>query len=191
MEYFKEWLGLFSSIPRILICCWLSFGCTPSLYWIPESSSIPSCQPDRLLQWSDFVPRVPKDERAAETAVRFLLHPSLTKLQITFDHEHSWVNRELLEPENPHLIEMSKQLLAHEQVHFLISCLVVRQTNLSLLEQDDIRERLELTKLTAQRLNLQYDATTNHGQNLDAQRLWEADVMRQLQILAVQSTQAF
>lgn len=82
---------------------------------------------------------------------------------------------------------MSEQLLAHEQVHFLISCLVVRQANLSITPQDDLLEMLELTKLVAQRLNLQYDSATNHGLNLEVQNLWEAEVMRQFHELAVQS----
>jgi hypothetical protein len=133
------------------------------------------------------VPRVPEDKRGAETAIRFLLHPSERRLRMVFDHQHSWVKPDLVEPENPILRQMSEQLLAHEQVHFLISCLVVRQANLSLTEQDDLDEKLELTKVTAQRLNLQYDAATNHGQNFEAQQFWEAEVMRQFQQLEVQS----
>lgn len=133
------------------------------------------------------MPRVPKDQRGAETAIRFLFHPSERRLSIAFDHEHSWVKPDLVEPENPILGRMSEQLLAHEQVHFLISCLVVRQANLSLTEQDDLPEMLELSKLVVQRLNLQYDAATNHGLNWEVQQLWEAEVMRQFQELGVQS----
>lgn len=171
----------------ILGLCLLTLGCAPSLYWIHESSSTPSCQPDRLPQWSDFVPRVPEDKRGAETAIRFLFHPSERKLAIAFDHEHSWVKPDLVEPENPILWKMSEQLLAHEQVHFLISCLVVRQANFSLTKQNDLLKVLELTKLVAQRLNLQYDADTNHGLNLEVQQLWEAEVMRQFQELGIQA----
>ncbi len=79
---------------------------------------------------------------------------------------------------------MSERLLAHEQLHFLISCLIVRQANLSLTPQDNLWKMLELTKLVAQRLNLQYDADTNHGLNLDAQESWESDVMEQWQELS-------
>ena len=171
----------------ILVLCWLILGCAPRLFWIHDSSSIPSCQPDRLPQWNDFVPRIPKDERVAETAIRFLIHPSERKLRIVFDHKHSWVKPDLVEPENPILRRMSEQLLTHEQVHFLISCLVVRQANLSLTEQDDLLKILDLSKLLAQRRNLQYDAATNHGRNVDVQQIWEAEVMRQFQELGVQS----
>ena len=174
-----------SKLSLILGLCWLTLGCAPSLYWIHESSTTPSCQPDRLPQWSDFVPRVPEDKRGAETAIRFLFHHSERRLAIAFDHEHSWVKPELVEPENHTLWRISEQLLAHEQVHFLISCLVVRQANVSLTKQDDPYKVLELTKLVAQRLNLQYDRDTNHGLNLEVQQLWEAEVMRQFQELGI------
>ena len=108
-------------------------------------------------------------------------------MSIAFDREHSWVKPDLVEPKNSTLRRMSEKLLAHEQVHFLISCLVVRQANLSITPQDDLLEMLELTKLVAQRLNLQYDSATNHGLNLEVQNLWEAEVMRQFHELAVQS----
>jgi len=133
------------------------------------------------------VPRVPEDKRGAETAIRFFLHSSERRLSIAFDHAYSWVKPDLVEPESQILRRMSEQLLAHEQVHFLISCLVVRQANLSLTPQDDLLEILELTKLVAQRLNLQYDSATNHGLNLEVQQLWEAEVMRQFKELEFQS----
>jgi len=158
-------------------------GCSPTLTWVPDPLAIPSCQPDRLLQWSDFIPRVPQDQRGAETAIRFLHHPSQHRLSIAFDYEHSWVKPDLIEPKNAILWRMSERLLAHEQLHFLISCLVVRQANLSITKQDDLLKMLELTKLVAQRLNLQYDTDTKHGLNLDAQQSWEKEVMSQFQDL--------
>ncbi len=106
---------------------------------------------------------------------------------MVFDHEHSWVKPELLAPEDPVLKQLSEQLLAHEQVHFLISCLMVRQANLSLTAKDDLGQMLELTKLTAQRLNLQYDAETHHGLKKDVQQLWENEIMRQFHNFRVQS----
>jgi len=158
-------------------------GCAPSLTWVPDPLGIPSCQPERLLQWSDFRPRVPRDQRGSETAIRFLHHPSQHRLSMAFDFEHSWVKPDLIEPENVILWRMSGHLLAHEQLHFLISCLVVRQANLSITKQDDLLRMLELTKLVAQRLNIQYDRDTNHGLNIDAQESWETEVMHQLERL--------
>jgi len=162
-------------------------GCTPTLTWVPDPLAISSCQPDRLLQWSDFLPRVPQDQRDAETAIRFLHHPSQHRLSMAFDHEHSWVKPDLIEPENVILWRKTERLLAHEQLHFLISCLVVRQANLSITKQDDLLEMLELTELDAQRLNLQYDTDTKHGLNLDAQQSWETKVMSQFQELGTRS----
>ena len=81
---------------------------------------------------------------------------------------------------------MSEYLLAHERLHFIISCLVVRQANLSITKQDDLLQTLELTQRVAQRLNLQYDTDTNHGVNLDIQQSWESEVMRQFQELGLE-----
>ena len=170
-----------------LYLCILLVGCTPTLTWIPDPLPIPSCQPDRLLNWKDFLPRVQQDQRGAETAIRFLHHPSQHRLSIAFDHEHSWVKPELIDPQNVDLWRRSEHLLAHEQLHFFISCLVVRQANLSMTKQDNLWEMLQLAKLVAQRLNLQYDADTKHGLNFEAQQAWEAEVMSQFKELGTQN----
>ena len=166
-------------------------GCAPTLTWVPDSSPIPSCKPNRLLQWSDFSPRVPIDQKGAETAIRFYHHPPQHRLSIAFDPEHSWVKPDLIDPQNVTLWRMSEHLLAHEQLHFLISCLTVRQANRSMTEHDDLWKMLELTKSVAQRLNLQYDADTNHGLDLDAQESWESEVMSQFQELGTDSAPSF
>jgi len=167
------------SLPIFIYCV----SCAPTLSWIPDPLPLPSCQPDRLLEWPDFSPRTPQDQRGAETAIRFLHHPRQHRLSIAFDHEHSWVKRELINPTNAIHWRISENLLAHEQLHFLISCIVVRQANLSLTKDDDLWKMLELTKLVAQRLNLQYDTDTNHGLNIEAQQSWETEVMNQFQEL--------
>ncbi len=158
-------------------------SCAPTLTWIPDSSPIPSCKPDRLLEWPDFTPRMPKDQRGAETAIRFLHDPTQHRLSVEFDHEQSWVRSELIDPQDVTTWKMSELLLAHEQLHFLISCLVVRQANLSITKQDDLFRMLQLTQRVAQQLNLQYDTDTNHGVKLDIQQSWESEVMRQFQEL--------
>ncbi len=168
----------------LLGCFLFMVSCAPPLTWVPDPSPLPSCQPDRLLQWSDFLPQEPQDERAAETAIRFLHHPRQHRLSITLDYEHSWVKADLINPQNSTLWRMSEYLLAHERLHFIISCLVVRQANLSLTKQDDLLQTLQLTQRVAQRLNLQYDSDTNHGVNLDVQQAWESEVMRQFQELS-------
>ena len=170
-----------------LIFAMFLVGCAPRLTWVPDPSPYPSCQPDRLLQWSDFLPREPEDERAAETAIRFLHHPLQHRLSIALDYEHTWVKPDLINPQNSVLWRMSEHLLAHEQLHFLISCLVVRQANFSITKQDDLLRMLQLTQRVAQQLNLQYDTDTNHGLKLDVQQSWESEVMRQFQELGPDS----
>ncbi|MGB0911638.1 MAG: hypothetical protein ACPGYT_14860, partial [Nitrospirales bacterium] len=75
----------------------------------------------------------------------------------------------------------SKKLLAHEQVHYLISCLLVRQANRSLQTEEDPLKMLELVKSVAQRINIQYDRDTKHGTDEQAQTAWEVDVQQQFE----------
>ena len=84
-------------------------------------------------------------------------------MSIAFDPDHSWVKPDLIDPKNRNIWRMSEHLLAHEQLHYFISCLVVRQANFAMSKEDDLWEMLRLTKLVAQRLNLQYDTDTNTG----------------------------
>ena len=72
-------------------------------------------------------------------------------------------------------------LLRHEQLHFAISCLLVRQANVVLQSGGNLQAMLELVRATAQRLNRQYDQDTRHGVDLSRQADWERDVEQQLQ----------
>ena len=157
----------------------LTEGCGQTLQWVADPLPGPSCLPDRLLQWNDFIPRQGKEGRAAETAVRFTTDHKNGTLRVEFDPEHSWVKPELADPQNLSHRHMSEQLLAHEQIHYLISCLVVRQANLSRTPKDNLPKKLELARSVAQRLNLQYDTDTHHGINLAQQDAWQDEVMRQ------------
>lgn len=129
------------------------------------------------------MPRIPQDQRGAETVIRFLHHPSQHQLSIVFDEKRSWVRSNLIDPQTVQLWRTSEQLLAHEQLHFFISCIAVRQANLAITEQDNLLNMLKLTKSVAQHLNLQYDTDTNHGLNVEAQQSWENEVMRQFKEL--------
>ncbi len=172
------------SIRAWVTFCLMLGGCATDLRWVPDPSPQPSCDPDRLLVWTDFRPKVPTDHRGAETAIRFFVdHPS-RQIMMVLDSHRSWVKPELIEPQNARLWRTSERLLAHEQVHFLISCLLVRQANLSLSKEDNLGEVLALTKLVAQRLNTQYDSDTNHGLNFDEQQDWENEVMEQFEDLS-------
>lgn len=159
----------------------LTNACAPTIKWVQDPLDSLSCLPNRLLQWSDFSPREGKDNRAAETAIRFTLDQKTQTLQVVFDPEHSWVRSDLADPQNPVDWRKSEQLLAHEQIHYLISCLVVRQANQSLSPNDDRGQMLSLARSVAQRLNVQYDTDTQHGARISQQASWEKEVMRQFE----------
>ena len=162
----------------------LTNSCTPIIRWIQDPLDSPSCLPDRLLRWSDFSLKQGKTNRAAETAVRFTLNQKTQTLQVVFDLEHSWVRPDLANPQNPVAWRISEQLLAHEQIHYLISCFVVRQANQSFSPDDDPVQMLSLARSVAQRLNIQYDRDTQHGSLLGQQHSWEKEFMRQFEELA-------
>ncbi|RMH31573.1 MAG: hypothetical protein D6690_15620 [Nitrospirae bacterium] len=113
-------------------------------------------------------------------------HTADHRLQVRFDPRHSWVFDELVHPQNVQQWRRSQMLLAHEQVHYLISCLLVRQANYVLsIQGGNAHQMLMLVKATAQRLNTQYDADTNHGLNVDAQQSWIDEVLDQFAEVSV------
>ena len=165
-----------------IICASLA-GCSPSLQWIAEPAfGPPTCVPDRLPTWDDFSKQDPPSATpAAQTAIRFLLNDSPPYLLAKFDPEYSWVKSKSANPSNPSEWIASERLLAHEQVHFLISCLLVRQGNHALQSGEDPQKMLELVKSVAQRINVQYDQDTKHGTDNEAQMNWEIDVQQQFE----------
>ncbi|WP_447971550.1 hypothetical protein [Nitrospira sp. M1] len=158
-------------------------GCSSSLHWITEPSTpSPACIPDRLPTWDDFARKNPPAATpSAQTAIRFLLNDSPPYLIAKFDHEYSWVKPQSADSTSPAEWIASEKLLAHEQVHFLISCLLIRQANQSLQPDEDHQKMLELVKSVAQRINVQYDQDTKHGTDDQAQMNWEAQVQEQFE----------
>jgi hypothetical protein len=82
---------------------------------------------------------------------------------------------------NPLKIRSSEQLLRHEQLHYTISCMLAREANLSLINGGDPKAMLILLNAVATRMNVQYDAETNHGLNRQKQQEWEEAVQNSLQ----------
>lgn len=164
--------------------CYASLsGCSSSLQWVAEPSlPAPACVPDRLPTWDDFSRKdSPSATPSAQTAIRFLLNDSPPHLIAKFDQQYSWVKPKSADPSSPAEWIASERLLAHEQVHYLISCLLVRQANQSLQPEEDPQKMLELVKSVAQRINVQYDLDTKHGTDHDAQTDWEAQVQEQFE----------
>ncbi len=168
------WIGIFA------LCL---TGCSPSLHWITDSSlPTPSCSPDRLPTWDDFSKKDPPSATpAAQTAIRFLLQETPPYFVAKFDPNFSWVKTKIANPTRAAEWISSERLLAHEQVHFLISCLLVREANLSAQPGEDLQKTLELVKSVAQRINVQYDNDTKHGTDELAQENWELDVQSQFE----------
>src|SRR5687768_6980868 len=91
-------------------------ACAQTVTWVRDDPDVPSCHPDRLLEWQDFTPKVHRERRAAETAVRFhLADRDRPRIVAQFDSTLSWVRADFLEDWNPFTKRYSQQLLRHEQ----------------------------------------------------------------------------
>jgi hypothetical protein len=171
---------------RWVLACLISVlallhGCAPAVTWVRDDPDVASCDPDRLLQWQDFTPKVQRERRAAETAVRFrLADRDRPRIVAQFDPTLSWVRADFLEDWNPFTKRYSQQLLRHEQLHYSISCLLAREANVALLTGGDPQAMLLLLNAVATRLNIQYDNETSHGLNRQKQTEWEQAIQARL-----------
>ena len=102
-----------------------------------------------------------------------------------FDFQRSWVKESLIDPWNPEFVSESERILRHEQLHYMISCLLTRQANQTLQNGRDPTKMVHEVRSAAKRLNLQYDKDTNHGLNTEAQLDWEREIQQQLLILSI------
>ena len=89
-------------------------------------------------------------------------------------------------------VNVSERTLLHEQVHYMISCLLTRRANLTLHNGGgDPLKMAQKVKEEATRLNLQYDKDTNHGLNTQAQMDWEREIQHQLLKLSINQSGGF
>lgn len=157
-------------------------GCTSNIDWKAEPHRDPSCIPDHAPTWEEFTKSYGNRKHSAQTAVAISLvqlRPPL--LQARFDPNRSWVQPHIVEAWYPYDQSFANRLLRHEQLHFAISCLLVRQANMSMEPEDNPHQMLQLVRATAQRLNRLYDEETKHGTISSKQAQWEKDVEQQLQ----------
>ena len=165
----------------LLLLSLLLSGCSSAMRWAQDPPNVPSCVPDRLLTWEDFRPKAEVGRRAAETAVRFHLEAhSPPRILAVFDPKLSWVRADFAYTLNPLKIRSSEQLLRHEQLHYTISCMLAREANLSLMNGGDPKAMLILLNAVATRMNVQYDAESNHGLNREKQQEWEEAIQESL-----------
>lgn len=92
---------------------------------------------------------------------------------LAFDRERSWVRSEIVNSANPFMWAASRRLLRHEQVHFMISCLLTRQANRALENGYSPQQVLPALEKTIRRIQAQYDADTQHGRVRKKQQAWE------------------
>jgi hypothetical protein len=165
----------------LLLLSLLLSGCSSAMRWAQDPPNVPSCVPDRLLTWEDFRPKAEVGRRAAETAVRFHLEAhSPPRILAVFDPKLSWVRADFAYTLNPLKIRSSEQQLRHEQLHYTISCMLAREANLSLMNGGDPKAMLILLNAVATRMNVQYDAESNHGLNREKQQEWEEAIQESL-----------
>ena len=182
--FFRQFGGLPFGI-LLLIVSLSVFACSRSLQWIHEPGDRPSCIPDRLPTWDDYQRQDRKGKKSAITAVHFFPKNSPPKIEMRFDFQRSWVKESIVDPWNPEFVSESKRILQHEQLHYMISCLLTRQANQTLQNGGDSREMVHEVRSAAKRLNLQYDKDTNHGLNPQAQLDWEREIQDQLLKLSI------
>ncbi len=157
-------------------------GCASNIHWQAEQQSLPACLPDHAPTWEEFSKSYGNYKHSAQTAVAITLVRGMPSFfQARFDPDQSWVQPHIVEAWHPYTQSIANRLLRHEQLHFAISCLLVRQANLALTSEDDPHKMLQLVRATAQRLNRQYDKDTNHGTVPEQQAQWEQDVEEQLE----------
>lgn len=162
-------------------------GCASNIQWQGEQQALPACLPDHAPTWKEFTKSYGNYKHSAQTAVAITLARGVPPFfQARFDPDRSWVQPHIVEAWHPYKKSMANRLLRHEQLHFAISCLLVRQANTSLEAGDNPLQMLQLVRATAQRLNRQYDEDTNHGTIPDQQAQWEQDVEEQLEEVTLQ-----
>lgn len=175
----------------LLLCVSISFfSCTRSLHWVHETEQAPSCIPDRLPTWSDYSRQNRHGKKAAITGVNFYPKYSPPKIEMRFDYKRSWVKASIVDPWDPEVVNESRRILLHEQLHFMISCLVTRQANSLLGNGGDPSKMVREVREKARRLHLRYDRETNHGLNPQAQVKWEKDIQQQMLKLSIQHARA-
>ncbi len=171
------------TIHYVLLLSIITFtGCTSNIQWKAERHTLPACVPDHAPTWEEFTQSYGNYKHSAQTAVAITLaqvEPPL--LQARFNPDRSWVQPHIVEAWYPYEQSIANRLLRHEQLHFAISCLLVRQANTSMEPGDNPYQMLQLVRATATRLNRLYDKETNHGTIANKQAQWEQDVEQQLE----------
>lgn len=172
-----------TSIAALLFLCVFLFAFTTD----PESKHIIVWNEYRPLTWEDFQGKRAEDAAGdAGTVVQIKAKPYMVKDQVKYDvaavflKNKSWSDAR------------TKELLAHEQLHFDIAELYARKirqvvAELSKAGEEDVKDyNRAIQKLLheSNEIDIQYDLETLHGAMTNKQIEWTKNVKGQLKALA-------
>ncbi|HEY0655976.1 MAG TPA: DUF922 domain-containing protein [Chryseosolibacter sp.] len=152
----------------------------------PESNEVIVWSEYRPLTWEDFKGKRTEDAAGdAGTVVQIKAKPYLVKDQVKYDvsavfvKNKSWADAQ------------TKELLAHEQLHFDIAELYARKIRKVIAELSEAGERdvkvfnraIQKLLRESNEIDIQYDLETLHGAMLKKQAEWSKEVKSELKAL--------
>lgn len=152
----------------------------------PESNDVIVWNEYRPLTWEDFQGKRTEDAAGdAGTVVQIKAKPYIVKDEVRYDVSAVFVKNKSWADAH------TKELLAHEQLHFDIAELYarkIRQTiaELSAAGEDDVKvynRAIQKLLHESNEIDIQYDLETLHGAMLDKQAEWTKNVRAGLKSL--------
>jgi hypothetical protein len=171
------------SIAALLFLSCFLFGFTTK----NESNEVIVWNEYRPLTWEDFQGKRTEDAAGdAGTVVQIKAKPYMVKNQVKYDVAAIFVKTKSWSD------AQTKELLAHEQLHFDIAELYARKIRKAVAEladagEDDVKDyNRAIQKLLheSNEIDLRYDLETLHGALVNKQAAWAKDVKNQLKDLA-------
>jgi hypothetical protein len=153
----------------------------------PESNDVIVWNEYRPLTWADFQGKRTEDAAGdAGTVVQIKAKPYMVKDQVKYDVAAVFVKNKSWSD------AQTKELLAHEQLHFDIAELYARKIRKVVVElaaagEEDVKDyNRAIQKLLTEsnEVDIQYDLETLHGAMLKKQTEWTNNVKAQLKSLA-------
>lgn len=140
----------------------------------------------RALSWSDFRSPVPENEPsvAARTTTELAMETTEIDGRFSFDVKAYFL------PDSSFVRLRTDANLRHEQTHFKIAYIEARKCMLALAplqHGDSVDNRMAFTLYQnyvdkADMRNAQFDQQTNHSLNVEAEKIWENRISRELLI---------
>jgi hypothetical protein len=153
----------------------------------PESKDVIVWNEYRLLTWDDFQGKRTEDAAGdAGTVVQIKAKPYMVKDEVRYDVSAVFIKNKSWADAH------SKELLAHEQLHFDIAELYARKIRKLVAEyskagEDDVKmynRAIQKLLHESNEVDIQYDLETLHGAMVSKQAEWRSSVKEQLAALA-------